>query len=99
MLKAVREVCSADGGSPARSGRAVTGVKAQWFCDTEGVRFFRGVDVLGNRQRTGLVCGSERVTPNLRYYTEDMFGEDAGCVPIAYEVATRRHVLETEETK
>jgi hypothetical protein len=65
-----------------------------WYCSDLSLSFFRDVSVLGERRKTGLACDPNTVTPNLRYYTEDMFhGEDVRCVFVAYDAKTKRHYL------
>ena len=73
-----------------------SGAKAHpWYCSSVGLRFFREVNVLGDRYKTGLACSQESVTPNLRFYTEDMFnGDDVQCVYIAYDAKSKRHIVD-----
>jgi hypothetical protein len=85
MREAVKQHCR----RPTRSEATVS-----WYCSDVSLRFFRDVSVLGEQRKTGLACDSNTLTPNLRYYTEDMFlGEDVRCVFVAYDVETKRHFL------
>jgi hypothetical protein len=89
MKKAVERYC---GGDAIRRAEQVA-----WLCAETPLRCFRGVDVLGNKQRTGLTCESKAVTPNLRYYTEDMFNEESHCAPLAYLADTGSHEVDLED--
>jgi hypothetical protein len=85
MRDAVKQQCR----RPTRS--ETTG---SWYCSDVRLSFLRDVSVLGERRKTGLACHPNTVTPNLRYYTEDMLlGEDVRCIFVAYDVKTRRHFL------
>jgi hypothetical protein len=64
----------------------------RWYCGDLRLSFFRDVSVLGERRKTGLACDPSTFTPNLRYYTEDMF-LGVRCVFVAYDVKTKRHFL------
>jgi hypothetical protein len=67
--------------------------ETQWLCDGTRVRFLRAVNVLGDRYRIGFVCRFDSVTPNLRYYTGDMFADSTGCIPISYSSKTNHNVV------
>jgi hypothetical protein len=68
---------------------------SEWYCSGVRLRFLREVNVLGDRHRTGLACDPDTVTPDLRFYLEDMFrGEDTRCVYVAYDVRKKRHVID-----
>lgn len=85
MRNAVKQQCL----RPTRSENA-----SSWYCSDVSLRFFREVSVRGERRKTGLACHPDTVTPNLRYYTEDMFlGDDVRCIFVAYDVKTKRHFL------
>ena len=65
-----------------------------WLCDGTTLRFLRAVNVLGTKYKTGLVCSEGSVTPNLRYYTEDMFAGEAQCLFVAYSVTAGLNSIE-----
>ena len=89
MASSMRDAVSQQCRRPTRSQTT-----ASWYCSGLGLSFFRDVSVLGERRKTGLACDPNTITPNLRYYTEDMFlGEDVRCVFVAYDVKTKRHFL------
>ena len=64
-----------------------------WLCAGKSLRFFRGVDVLGHQQKTGFACDVENVTPDLRYYTEDMLAENPGCEFLSFDAKANKHHL------
>ena len=64
-----------------------------WLCEGAPLRFLREVNVLGSRYQTGLVCNEEVVTPDLRYYTPDMFEDEPECQYVSYDVRTSVHLL------
>jgi hypothetical protein len=76
----VRAACEADG--------------KHSICEQVRLRFFRSVDVVGHRSRSGVVCRADEVTPNLRYYTYDMFDGNAGCASVSYDYETKRPTVE-----
>jgi hypothetical protein len=82
MRNAVDEACSAT--DPASWA---------WLCAGEPLRFLREVNVLGARYQTGLVCSEEVVTPDLRYYTPDMFEDELLCQYVAYDARASTHLL------
>ena len=75
--------------TPSSGNQAV----ANWLCGAAHLRYLRAVNVLGTRYRTGFVCRTDSVTPNLRYYTADMFENTAGCMAISYSDKTKRLVI------
>jgi hypothetical protein len=64
-----------------------------WLCGGAPLRFLREVNVLGDRYETGLVCSEEVVTPDLRYYTPDMFEDEPECQYVGYDFRTSVHLL------
>ena len=89
MRSAVNKRC----GSPTR----LSSTAGSWYCSGVRLRFFWEVNVLGDRYRTGLTCDENSVTPNLRFYTEDMFiGDDIQGVYVAYDVKSKRHVVDEQ---
>ena len=87
MLDAVRRYCA----ETRPSGQTV---EAPWLCREGSLRYLREVNVLGSRHKTGLVCDAEAVTPNLRYFTPDMFENEAKCVYVSYNTGTRKHTVD-----
>ena len=57
--------------------------------------FFRAVNVLGTRYKNGLAGDEEQVAP-LRFYTEDVLGDDERWVFVAYNPETKRHFVVDE---
>lgn len=74
-----------------------TQTTASWLCDGTPLRYLRAVNVLGTKYVTGFVCRSGDVTPNLRYYTADMFEDGAACLPVSYSDKTKRNVVEVQQ--
>jgi hypothetical protein len=70
-----------------------------WLCNGSPLHFVRGVDVLGNEQKTGMVCSDEGITPHLRYYTEDMFTDNPQCLPIWYSTKSKTHFMGSGTTQ
>jgi hypothetical protein len=68
-------------------------VESDWLCNGESLYFVRGVYVSGSKRMTGLVCSEEGITPNLRYYTEDMFTDEPQCMPVWYSTKTKAHFM------
>jgi len=87
MRDAVRRHCA----ETHASGETV---ETQWLCHEGSLRYLREVNVFGSRYKTGLVCGVEAVTPNLRYFTPDMFENEAKCAYVSYNTGTRKHSVE-----
>jgi hypothetical protein len=86
MRKAVESECKRRLGTGAK-------VESDWLCNAKTLYFVRGVDVSGGKRMTGLVCSEEGITPNLRYYTEDMFTDEPQCMPVWYSTKTRAHFM------
>jgi hypothetical protein len=82
MRAAVEDVCS----GPNRPGP-----DRAWLCAGKSLRFFRGVDVRGQQQKTGFACDAESVPPDLKYYTEDMLAENPDCAFIAFDAKANKH--------
>ncbi len=74
-------------------------VESAWLCGGEALHFVRAVDVVGNKRMTGLVCSEEGVTPNLKYYTEDMFANEPQCKPVWYSTKTHAHFMNTGDSQ
>jgi hypothetical protein len=87
MRDAVRRHCA----ETHASGETV---EAPWLCREGSLWYLREVNVLGSRHKTGLVCSSEAVTPNLRYFTPDMFENDAKCAYVSYNTGKRTHTVD-----
>jgi hypothetical protein len=69
-------------------------VEAEWLCRADSLRYLREVDVLGSRYKTGVVCSAEAVTPNLRYFTPDMFEDEERCVYVSYNASSQKHAVD-----
>jgi hypothetical protein len=89
MRDAVRRHCA----EAHASGETVG---TEWLCHEGSLRYLRQVNVLGSRYKTGLVCGVEAVTPNLRYFTPDMFESEPKCAYVSYNTGTRKHTVELD---
>lgn len=68
-----------------------------WYCTETELRFLRQVNVLGNVYNTGLACHPDDLTPNLKYYLEDMFDDSERCIYVAHDVDTDRHYIDEDE--
>jgi hypothetical protein len=67
-----------------------------WYCSGDSLLFLRGVNILGDRYRTGFAC-DESAMPEFRFYTEDMFvGDEIQCVFIAYDVKSKLHMVDAQ---
>jgi hypothetical protein len=87
MREAVRAHCAG-----IRAGDEA--VEAEWLCRADSLRYLREVDVLGSRYKTGVVCSAEAVTPNLRYFTPDMFEDEERCVYVSYNASSQKHAVD-----
>ena len=92
MQRALNERCVARGVAGSAESSEPSSL---WYCAHKSLKFFRAVDLLGNRLQVGFACREGSVTPNLRYYPADMFGEeDVQCVSLSYYVVSKRHLVE-----
>jgi hypothetical protein len=94
MQRAKDETCEAFGRSSTPSKSETQQPLVTWLCDGTPLRYFRAVNLLGSKYRSGLVCRMDSVTPNLRYYTVDMFSNNAGCLGVSYIEETKRNEIE-----
>jgi hypothetical protein len=94
MRNAVRATCASLKKSGAVPNPPAGRPNIAWLCNGTTLRYLRAVNVLGTKYKTGLVCSEGSVTPNLRYYTEDMFTEESECLFVAYSVKSHLNSIE-----
>ena len=94
MRTAVRATCASLRKPATGPNAAADRPDIAWLCNGTPLRYLRAVNVLGTKYKTGLVCSEGSVTPNLRYYTEDMFTEESECLFVAYSVTSRLNSIE-----
>jgi hypothetical protein len=64
-----------------------------WLCGPTPLVFFRAVNVRGDKLTSGFACHPEGMTPNLRYFTEDMFAGNEECVYVGCDGETGKHFV------
>ena len=69
--------------------------RPEWLCTGKGLVYLRAVNVLGSALKVGFACDSEGVTPNLRYFTEDMLTSNENCVVVTFDASTGKHSVDT----
>jgi hypothetical protein len=88
MRKAVKRQCAA-------SGRPqLSAAQLEWLCAGRHLNFLRSVNVLGQRQSVGFVCNDDGISPNMKYFLDDMFADNPDCVFVAFNAKTNEHFLD-----
>jgi hypothetical protein len=98
MGRAVTEACVARPTvkSASDASAAAASTTRAWLCAGGHLYYLRAVNVLGDKYQIGYVCAN--VSPDIKFYTPDMFLENRECVVVTFDARTNRHSIVAKES-